>query len=222
MIAEIFKRIGVTNKYFVEVGVGDGMENNTVALFLSGWSGSWVDCDPNCIKSIQTSHRFLIEKQKLSLAHAFVDMENVDAVLDALGVPAVFDFFSIDIDGMDYWVWKGMKRHRPRVVCIEYASSFPPPLKYILKYNPKWLEHQSMYISASLQSLTDLALEKDMVPVGCDVTGINAFFVDKESAKDKFDEPFTAMNHYEPPRMYLSMRWGHKRTILEYITEDKR
>jgi acyl-CoA reductase-like NAD-dependent aldehyde dehydrogenase len=38
----IFNRIGLTNRVFVEFGVGDGLENNTAALLFDGWSGLWI------------------------------------------------------------------------------------------------------------------------------------------------------------------------------------
>ena len=41
MIREIFRRIGETNKTFVEFGVGDGLENNTLALLFEGWVDWW-------------------------------------------------------------------------------------------------------------------------------------------------------------------------------------
>src|SRR5512135_8523 len=44
-VAEIFRRIGTTDKFFVEIGVGDGLENNTVNLLSEGWRGVWVDGD---------------------------------------------------------------------------------------------------------------------------------------------------------------------------------
>ena len=34
IIQEIFQRIGVTNKTFLEIGVGDGLENNTLFLLF--------------------------------------------------------------------------------------------------------------------------------------------------------------------------------------------
>ncbi len=43
MIEEIFRRIGTTNKYFVEFGVENGLENNTLYLLLQDWKGSWVE-----------------------------------------------------------------------------------------------------------------------------------------------------------------------------------
>ncbi len=43
IVLEIFRRIGTTNKRFVEIGVGNGFENNTYALLQQGWSGTWVE-----------------------------------------------------------------------------------------------------------------------------------------------------------------------------------
>src|SRR4051795_11525656 len=44
-VREIFRRIGITNRVFVEIGVGDGCENNTAFLLSTGWSGYWIDGD---------------------------------------------------------------------------------------------------------------------------------------------------------------------------------
>ena len=37
IIQEFFCRIGTTNKIFVEIGVSNGLENNTLYLLLQGW-----------------------------------------------------------------------------------------------------------------------------------------------------------------------------------------
>src|SRR3972149_4858892 len=43
IIREIFNRIGTTNKVFAELGVGNGLENNTLALLLDNWKGLWIE-----------------------------------------------------------------------------------------------------------------------------------------------------------------------------------
>ena len=43
IIEEIFERIGVTNKFFIEIGSSNGLENNTALLLLSDWQGIWVE-----------------------------------------------------------------------------------------------------------------------------------------------------------------------------------
>lgn len=39
ILAEIFRRIDVTNRQFLEFGVENGLENNTLNLLEQGWSG---------------------------------------------------------------------------------------------------------------------------------------------------------------------------------------
>src|ERR1041385_9204340 len=42
---EILRRIGVTAGVFAEYGVGNGVENNTLALVAAGWSGFWIGAE---------------------------------------------------------------------------------------------------------------------------------------------------------------------------------
>jgi hypothetical protein len=49
-----------------------------------------------------------------------------------------------------------------------------------------------------------LLAERGYSLVGCNLLGCNAFFVRSELATDPpFCSPFTAENHYEPPRYFL-------------------
>lgn len=43
IIQEIFRRIGTTDRKFIEFGTGNGLENNTAYLLCQGWSGLWLD-----------------------------------------------------------------------------------------------------------------------------------------------------------------------------------
>ena len=55
IIQEIFNRIGVTNKTFVEFGAYDGLENNTTYLLMKGWRGLWIDGDPKKMKILRNT-----------------------------------------------------------------------------------------------------------------------------------------------------------------------
>jgi len=52
IIDEIFRRIGTTNRHFVEFGVENGLETNTTNLLVKGWRGGWIEADPQACKSI--------------------------------------------------------------------------------------------------------------------------------------------------------------------------
>jgi hypothetical protein len=45
--------------------------------------------------------------------------------------------------------------------------------------------------------------------VGCDLVGLNAFFVAGEETGDLFSQPFTAENHFELPN-YGVIASGHR------------
>lgn len=200
IIAEIFRRISPASRTFVEIGVGNGLENNTALLLAQGWSGWWVEGGRRNLEQIESNLRGPIRAGSLRIAPAMVTAENIVGVLSGLGVPAEFDLLSIDIDRNTYWVWAALKGLRPRVVVIEYNSIYPPTVDWKVEYRADLSWNGSTYFGASLKALELLGRELGYALVGCDLTGINAFFVRGDLCAGKFAEPFTAENHYEPPR----------------------
>ena len=205
IVQEIFRRIGVTNRYFVEFGVGDGLENNTAYLLFKGWSGTWIEGSSNFTQLIQRRFRNLMEQKRLTVAQAFITAENIETIFARCAVPPEFDLLSVDIDGNDYWVWRAILNYRPRAVVIEYNAAFPPPVNCVMRYNPQHQWQGTMNFNSSLSALEQLGASKGYRLVGCGFSGVNAFFVRDDCAGDHFAAPFTAANHYEPPR-YFTIR----------------
>lgn len=217
ILDEIFRRIGVKERTFVEfgVGAGGGFENNTTYLLAKGWSGGWIDADPEACARIRRQMSFLIENGRLKLRQGLVDAENILELFKDLGVAADFDLLSVDIDSTDYWVWQKITTaHRPRVVVIEYNSFLPASAQWVLPYNPgmQW-EEMPMKFGASLLAFEQLGREMGYRLVGCDVTGSDAFFVREDLVTDSFCGPFTAAEHYEPMRYHLIQPWGYRRSL---------
>lgn len=42
------------------------------------------------------------------------------------GFAGVVDLLSLDIDGMDYWVWRALERISPRVIILEFNPIWGP------------------------------------------------------------------------------------------------
>jgi len=63
IIAEIFKRIGTTNKKFVEFGVQDGLECNGHFLLHKGWHGLWLEGSSKYCKEIRDNFKEPIEQK---------------------------------------------------------------------------------------------------------------------------------------------------------------
>jgi hypothetical protein len=210
MITEIFRRIGIVSKTFLEIGVGDGSENNTTALLSAGWRGFWIEGNRSGCDSIAARLKTMPTiASRLKVRHAFVSAENIQGLLAELAVPQEIDLFSLDIDLNTYHIWAALKFFRPRVVVVEYNSGFPPDQAWIHPYEPEQVWDGTQDFGASLKAYDLLGRMLGYSLVGCDLIGTNAFFVRNDLVGDKFASPFTAENHYEPPRYHLWHRFGH-------------
>ena len=214
IIAEIFNRIGITDSWFVEFGVQDGLECNSLLLLHQNWRGLWVEGDRGDYLKVKENLGVFLGRDTLQVEYKFVTPENFERILGQGKIPHEFDLLSIDIDYNDYWVWKALTNYRPRVVVIEYNAQFPPPVKVVVDYNPQASYVSSTFFGASLQSLELLGREKGYQLVGCSFSGVNAFFVRDDLAENRFALPATAENFYEPARLFLTARkpWFSSRT----------
>jgi hypothetical protein len=209
IIEEIFSRIGTTSRFFVEFGVGDGVENCTTYCLLKGWSGAWIDGSADCYQQILKNLRDVISTNRLRVRHSFITAENIELLFGELKIPQEFDLLSIDIDYNDFWVWKAIRSYRPRVLAIEYNASFKQSVSCTVPYQSNASWNRSNYYGCSLKALEMLGRQKGYTLVGCNYTGVTAFFVREDLLGNHFADPYTSENHYEPPRYFVRMPNGH-------------
>jgi len=70
-------------------------------------------------------------------------------------------------------------------------------------YDPDYCwDHESTYFGASLASLEALGKRKGLRLVGCDIVGLNAFFVLEDLCSDRFAEG-DALTFFHPRRWWL-------------------
>lgn len=225
IIEDIMQRIGIKESKFIEIGCGDGIENNTHFLALKGWSGVWIDGTPQNIQSIKdaTSGRPFDPQKVVNILvkQIFVTKNNIVSKLeDCLDVcDWKFDqveFLSIDVDGNDIFLAeKIFEKYRPTVVCIEYNSIFPPSCKFTPTYDEKFTWEQDDYMGSSLRSLCESFEKFDYFLACCNLSGVNAFFV-KNSCRKSFAN-YTIQELYMPARYNFlrawEVRYGHKRSL---------
>ncbi len=205
IIAEIFRRIGTTNRSFIEFGASSGVENNTSLLLRLGWNGLWIDADTEAITKARQKFDTLISEGRLTILESFITAENIEDLFRQGKVPEEPDLLSIDIDRNDYHVWEQITHYQPRVVIVEYEASFGPTISWVVPYDPKAFGWTEFGNGASLKALTDLGARKGYSLVGCNIGGVNAFFIRNDLLGDHFVPPYSAENHYEPKRiLYLN------------------
>lgn len=217
IIQEIFRRIGATSRLFVEFGVETGVECNTAKLLVEGWHGLWIESSAESVAAIQRGFADFLGDRRLRLRHRAVTAEDINPEIAGAGLAGEIDLLSIDIDGNDYWVWAAADVIRPRVVVIEYNATLHPPMSLVVPYRPNAKWDGTNYFGASLEALVRLGRNKGYRIVGCSFSGVNAFFVREDLCGDRFLEPPTAAEHYEPPRYFFRPSAGHRSRPGHYV-----
>src|SRR5919205_171835 len=138
----------------VDIGAGDGMRgSNTYALFVKGWRGVGFEGDERRARRLARAYKNFDE---VAARHALVTPDNVASLLEGHGVPREFGVLSLDIDSYDYWVLDAvLKRYRPRVVVTEINEKIPPPVRFVVNFDPgfRLQQHFFGYSIASLEEL---------------------------------------------------------------------
>lgn len=214
LIHEIIRRVGAKSRTFVEFGVSQGLECNTVALLMEGWSGLWIEGNAHCCEQIANSHQNFMADNQLRIANRYVDCESINPIISEHYRGEEVDLLSVDIDYNDYWLWKAIDCISPRVVVVEYNASWPPPAAVTVPYDPDRHWDGSSYFGASIGALAALGEQKGYKLVGCSLSGVNAFFIRDDLVQDRFFAPGDAREHYDPPRYFLAtMPTGHRSAV---------
>jgi hypothetical protein len=213
IIETICNQLQLDGGTFVEIGCGNGHENNTHYLLLKNWRGVWIDADAVNIASIRDI--LADTTPTLRITSCRVTTENVANLLrqelTALGVEQTVDLLSIDIDGNDLPVALAAEAISPKVLIVEYNAKFPYPMAQCVKYDPGHTWKHDDYHGASLGAWVE-ALATRYRLICCNLAGTNAFFVRADLA-GRFDVRHPA-ELYQPARFYLTgLRSGHPASL---------
>ena len=218
MLAETVRRLGPDfPRTFVEFGVGDGMENNSLWLLKQGWKGLWIEGSNVNAQHIRREFSALIEQKQLAFEHQFIDRDNINQLI-APHFQGDIGMLCIDIDGNDYYVWANIEVVQPWVVIIEYNGKFPPPVQWSIEYHPQHVWTLTDYQGASLAALAELGKQKGYQLVGCNLNGTNAFFVRTDKLNDQFLISDDLHEYYHPVRHFLTDGY---RLMTEHVPDPR-
>ena len=197
---EILERIGLRKGYFVEFGVGEGLENNTLVLLASNWKGAWFGGQELAF-DVSASNRLDFEK-------AWITKENILGLYSSLQKDV--DVISLDLDGNDFHLVEELLSNNvnPKLFIVEYNAKFPPQINFEIDYNPSH-NHQSEtddYFGASLKSFNSLFSDFGYRLVCCNLSGANAFFIKTEFSENFSDIPIELNKLYCEPFYFLRSR----------------
>ncbi|SRR5579885_283836 len=219
----IFSLIGATNKKCVEICAGNGIQSNTANLIINhGWIGLLFDGSE---RNVKVGGEFY-SKSKDTLTwppkfiRAWITKQNVNELIKNNGFEGEVDLLCLDMDGVDWWIWKTIDCISPRVVVIEYNNLWGPEKSVTIPYRADFVSESTKYghdyAGASLLAFVKLGKEKGYRLVGCQRYGFNAFFIKNGlgedifpeiSAKDCFDHPFSKYAMEIRIRNILQKEW---------------
>jgi hypothetical protein len=181
-IIDVLRRhLQKTNRYFIEIGAYDGLENNTAWLLVAEqYSGLMIEGHPDRVERCLQLMRYSIGAQ---CHRMFVTRDSVPA-LKALAWFNDPDVLSIDIDGMDYHVVEALLDggFRPRILVVEYNSVYGPERSITVAYRPDFVYTEAhptrLYYGVSIAGWRKLLEGRGYHFVTVNRHGVNAFFVD--------------------------------------------
>lgn len=183
IIQYLLRRVPVARPVFIEFGVQDYSEANTRFLLTNNnWSGLIFDGSAEAIASVQRDPIYW--RYQLKAAQAFITRENINSLIEGQGLSGEIGLLSVDIDGVDFFVWEAITVVQPAIVIAEYNSRFGPERAVTVPYDAAFqrgrAHHSNIYYGASLAALVGLGKKKGYAFVGANSAGNNAFFVRRD------------------------------------------
>lgn len=174
----------------VEVGSGDGVENNTAwLLVVRKFCGLMVEGDGRLAR--RTQRNIICHSIGSECLESFVTRENIGHLLDR--VPSREpDVFSLDIDGNDFHIMAALldAGFRPKIMVVEYNSVFGPERALTIPYQRDF-SLQNAHPSHLAYGVSISAWRKALTARGyrfvtVEQNGVNAFFVDPTWFDERF------------------------------------
>lgn len=194
----LFSIIGVKHKTCVEICAGDGIECNTANLIINhGWHGLLVDGDAARVAKGTDFYRSLPNTRVFPpiFVHSWVTRDAINTLLHDHGFRGEIDLLSLDLDGVDYWIWDAIEAITPRVVVVEYQDILGPERTCTVPYADDFSSDgfpktsgMPNFAGASLRAFVKLGQKKGYRLVGVNRYGFNAFFVRNGLSNDVLPE----------------------------------
>jgi len=216
IILYLLTMLGIDAGTVAEMCCGAGHECMATNLILNhGYKGFLFD---GSATNIATAKAFFSSKKdcrliKPEVVHAWITTDSVNNLLADSGCPKEVDFFSLDMDGNDYWVWEAITAINPKVCCFETHDIIPSDKRLTIPYDPSfncWDKPPALrdFRSVSLAAMVALGKRKGYRMVGSHRHGFNVFFVRNDIGTDLFPEISIREVHDNPWTKHgQSERW---------------
>lgn len=186
IIDYLLHQLNINEPKFVEIGIGDYRESNTRLLFeIRNVNGLVIDAI-NDLKN-KVLKNIKLWRNSLTVVEKKIDSSNINETLKLYNFDEKLDLFSLDIDGIDYWIINELPENFAKIAVIEFNPNFGSVAKVTVP-NIKGFDRTSYHYSnlcfgASLAAIIQIMSKKNFIFIGTNQFRCNAFFVSKDYVK---------------------------------------
>lgn len=195
IILRLLYNLKIPQGYGVEVGASDGIQHSNLnPLIKRGWNILFIEND---VQKYENLIKNMMGKKKVTCLNASIRPDSFNMILGQSGFPQDFDILSLDIDGIDYWVFKDLI-YSPKIAIVEYNSD----LEGSVTVPREGEKHSEAFFGCSIEALAKLGISK-----GYDIVGItrdNLIFLKHELNNGMFELQDVSVNHFTPQGRLLS------------------
>jgi hypothetical protein len=198
------------NRYFIEIGAADGIDNNTAWLVVAEkYNGLMIEGNPRLVeRAMRTTVGYSVGTECRNM---FVTRENAKR-LRAVALYHDPDVFSLDIDGNDYYIAQAILDAglRPKIFVVEYNSVYGPEKSMTIRYQDDFVFTKAhptqLYYGVSIAGWRKFFQSSGYRFVTVDRNGVNAFFVDPKSFEERFLDSIDGLGYAENQFQYRKFR----------------
>ena len=194
IILSIFAIIGFSNKFCMDIAFANPVGANTTNLLLNwGFNGLLICGDEKerevSLSFFKSSHNTWLLSPRI--VNSWVTAENIKETLFQNHVSKEIDFFSLDMDGVDYYVLREvLKVVQPRLIVVEAQNIWKTDRSVTVRYSSDFNRfniHED-YCGASIPAFVKLMKENSYKLVACNKYGFNLFFLKENLGGDYLPE----------------------------------
>jgi hypothetical protein len=181
ILEKLVTTLGSSKLYCVDVGAYDGItfsrSRNLIATHK--WKGLLIESDELILSQLKKNNLDFnanVHHQNYALS----GKDSLDETLRSYQVPKDFSVLTLNVYGMEYYLWESLIEFTPDIVVVQFNPTIPNDVKFIQAKN------FNVYQGCSLCALLELAHYKDYELVG--VTLETAFFVKRKYTYRLFEK----------------------------------
>ena len=174
----LLNSLKIVKPKFVEIGVGDYSESNTRFIYeRCSPKGLIIDCLNDFEKKVLSNIR--IWTGDLKIVENYVSDKNVLDLLEKNNFINDVDLFSLDVDGIDYWILQELPQNFSKIAIIEFNANFGEELEVTVpnleKFDRTKYHYSNLCFGMSLKAAINIMDKKNYYFIGTNLMRTNAF-----------------------------------------------